>query len=104
MCAVNASGDIEVCRVGFRGGTDDELTALHAVETPIAMETGSHRMPRQLDSYVAFARSLPSQFDDHAWVVETSDGTPVAAGFCWSNAAGDPHAMECDVLVRADCR
>ena len=101
---MKASGVVEVLRVGFRAGTDEELTALHAVEAPIAMETGSDRMPQQLDAYLAFARNLPSQFDDHAWVGVSSDGTPVAAGFCWSNSAGDPHVMECDVLVRADFR
>lgn len=73
-----------VRRVGFRAGTDDELSALHAVEVPVAAERGSSRMPEQLESYIAFARNLPSPFDDHAWLVETTDGTPVAAGYCWS--------------------
>jgi GNAT superfamily N-acetyltransferase len=90
--------------VGFRFGTDDELAALHAVEAPIAAETGSSRMPQLLDAYVGLARNLPSQFDDHAWLAGTDDGTPVAAGFCWSHSAGDPRVMECDVLVRADWR
>ena len=101
---VIASDDYHLRRVGFRQGTDEELTALHAVEIPAAAERGSKRMPRPLESYIAFARKLPSQFDDHAWLVETSDRTPVACGFCWSNSAGDDRVMECDVLVRSDHR
>jgi mycothiol synthase len=101
---VSAPGDFHVRRVGFRAGTDEELTALHAVESPIAAERGSNRMPQPVDSYIAFARRLPSQFDDHAWLVETSDGTPIACGFCWSNSAGDQRVMECDLFVRGDRR
>ena len=88
-----------VRRVGFRDGTDAELAALHAVEAPVAAECGSNRMPAPLDSYIGFARNLPSQFDDHAWIVETADGVPVAAGFCWSNSAGDERVMECEIFV-----
>jgi GNAT superfamily N-acetyltransferase len=101
---VTASDDYHLRRVGFRAGTDEELTALHAVEIPGAAERGSKRMPQPLESYIAFARKLPSQFDDHAWLVETSDRTSVACGFCWSNSAGDDRVMECDVLVRPDHR
>lgn len=97
---MTASADFRVRRVGFRSGTDAELTALHAVEAPVAAERGSNRMPQPLESYIAFARALPSDFDDHAWLVEDADGTSAAAGFCWSHAAGDPRVMECDVLVR----
>ncbi len=61
-------------------------------------------MPQPVESYIAFARKLPPQFDDHAWLVETSPGAPIACGFCWSNSAGDAHVMECDVLVRRDQR
>src|SRR6266511_4676500 len=78
--------------------------ALHAVEAPIEAERGSNRMPQPVESYIAFARKLPSQFDDHAWLVEASDGRSVAAGFCWSNSAGDRRVMECDVFVRRDHR
>jgi len=101
---VTGQADFRVRRVGFRAGTDDELTALHAVEAPIAAECGSHRMPQPLKSYIAFARALPSQFSDHAWLAEASGGTPVAAGFCWCHSAGDDRVMECDVLVRRDHR
>jgi mycothiol synthase len=93
-----------VRRVGFRTGTDAELTALHAVEAPIQAERGSDRMPPAIESYIAFARNLPSQFEDHAWLADTADSTPLAAGFCWSNSAGDPRVMECDVLVLRDRR
>jgi GNAT superfamily N-acetyltransferase len=96
---VSPSGDVTIRRVGFRSGTDAELTALHAVEIPVAVELRWNRMPQPIDSYVAFARNLPSQFDDHAWLAETADGSPIACGFCWSNAAGDQRAMECDLLV-----
>lgn len=96
--------DRRISRVSFRDGTDVELRALHAVEAPIAAERGSNRMPQPLESYIAYARNLPSQFDDHAWLVETSDGSPIAAAFCWSNSAGDERVMECDVLVRSDRR
>jgi GNAT superfamily N-acetyltransferase len=78
--------------------------ALHAVEAPIEAERRSDRVPQPVESYIAFARNLPSQFDDHAWLVEASDGSPVAAGFCWSNSAGDPRVMECDLFVRRDRR
>ena len=94
---------LAIRRVGFRDGTDAELTALHAVEVPIEDERGSNRMPQPLDSYIAYARNLPSQFDDHAWLAE-SDNIPVAVGYCWSHSAGDEHVMECDVLVRRDRR
>jgi len=96
--------DVRVRRVRFRDGTDDELTALHGVEVPIEMERGSDRMPRPLASYMAFARDLPAQFDDHAWLAETAGGDPVAAAYCWSNAAGDGRVMECDVLVGRERR
>jgi mycothiol synthase len=101
---VNASTEVRIRRVGFRSGTDAELTALHAAEAPVAAERGTFRMPEPVESYIAFARNLPSQFDDHAWLAETTDGTPVAAGFCWSDAAGDPRVMECDLFVRRDRR
>ena len=95
---------VSVRRVGFRDGTDEELTALHAVEAPVAAECGSSRMPRAAEAYLAMARSLPSQFSDHAWLAETSGGIAVAAGFCWSNSAGDHRVMECDILVRRQDR
>ena len=98
------SAGYRVRRVGFRTGTDEELTALNAIEVPIAAERGSNRMPRPAGAYIAFARSLPSQFNDHAWLVETDDGSRLAAGFCWSNSAGDDRVMECDLLVRRDQR
>jgi mycothiol synthase len=101
---VTAFVGFRVRRVGFRAGTDEELAALHAVEAPVAAERGSNRMPQPVESYIALARNLPSQFSDHAWLVEASDGTPVACGFCWSNSAGDHQVMECDVLVRRDRR
>ncbi len=101
---MRAAVDVDLRRVGFRTGTDAELTALHAVEAPIQAERGSDRMPQPVESYIALARNLPSQFDDHAWLAETADGTPVASGFCWSDAAGDPRVMECDLFVRSDRR
>jgi GNAT superfamily N-acetyltransferase len=101
---VQSSEGVRLRRIGFRTGTDAELTALHAVEAPVAAEQGSNRMPRRVESYIASARNLPSLFNDHAWLADTADGTPVASGFCWSNAAGDGRVMECDVLVRRDRR
>ena len=94
----------DIRRVGFRDGTLDELTALHAVESPIEAERGSRRMPASLDAYVAFARNLPASFHDHAWLATSPDGAPVGVGYCWWNAAGDDRVMECDVLVRVDRR
>jgi mycothiol synthase len=99
-----ATDAIRVRRVGFRSGTDAELTALHAIESPVEAERRPDLVPKPLESYIAFARSISSQFDDHAWLVEAPDGTPIASGFCWSNAAGDAHTMECDVLVRREHR
>lgn len=101
---MSEANDVRVRRVGFRAGTDAELTALHAVEAPIEAERGSNRMPQTLASYIAFARNLPLQFDDHTWLIETADGEPVASGACWSHAAGDARVMECDVMVRRDRR
>ena len=96
--------DVRIRRVGFRDGSDDELEALHAIEAPIEAERGSNRMPQSLAAYMAFARSLPSQFNDTSWLVETTGGTPIAVGYCWFNSAGDERVMECDVLVRRDRR
>lgn len=93
-----------VRRVGFRDGSDEELSALHAVETPVAAERGSRRMPQQVGDYITYARNLPSQFNDHAWLAETGTGEPSACGYCWHNAAAADRAMECDVLVRKDHR
>ena len=88
---VSKSVDVQIRRVGFREGTDADLRLLHAVEAPIEAERGSNRMPQMLESYVAYARSLPSQFHDHAWLVESSAGDPVAAGYCWWHSGGiDP--------------
>ena len=101
---VGASAEFHVRRVGFRAGTDEELIALHAIEAPIEAERRPDRVPQPVESYIGFARKLPSQFDDHAWLVETSDGRPVASGFCWSNSAGDRRVMECDLFVRRDSR
>lgn len=101
---VDGTGGHRVRRVGFRSGTDAELMAMHAVEAPIEAERRPDRVPQPLDSYIAFARNLPSQFDDHTWLVETSEGTPVATGACWSNRAGDTQVMECDLFVRRDRR
>ena len=102
--AVNMSVGVSIRRVAFRHGTDAELASLHAVEVPIEVERGSHRMPQTLESYVALARTLPSQFDDHAWLVEAVDDTPIAVGYCWSNSAGDERVMDCDVLVSRERR
>jgi mycothiol synthase len=101
---MSARADLHFRRVDFRGGTDKELMALHSIEAPVQAERGSNRMPRALDAYIAFARKLPSQFDDHTWLVEDADGDPVACGYCWSHSAGDHRVMECDVLVRRDRR
>lgn len=101
---VTKATDLQIRRVGFRSGSDEDLAALHAVEAPIETERGSNRMPQSLDAYMAFARCLPSQFSDHSWVVETSDGLPIAVGYCWFTSAGDERVMECDVLVRRDRR
>lgn len=96
--------DLRARRVGFRDGTDEELTALHTVESEVEAERRPDRAPQPLDSYIAFARNLPTQFNDHTWVVETDDGTPVATAACWSDAAGDERLMRCDVFVRAPWR
>src|SRR5690349_22561021 len=95
---------MHIRRVGFRHGTDDELTALHVVESEVEAERRPDRVPQPLDAYIAFARNLPVQFHDHAWSVEDDDATPVAAAFCWWNAAGDDRTMELDLLVRRPWR
>jgi hypothetical protein len=77
--------DVRVRRVGFRDGTDAELAAMHKVESEVEAERRPDRKPQPLDSYVAFARNLPSQFGDHAWLAETVDGRPVATAACWSH-------------------
>lgn len=95
---------VRIRRVGFRDGTDEELAALHAVEHEVEAERRPDRVPQPLEPYMAFARNLPSMFEDHAWVAEAADGTPVASSACWSNAAGDPLLMECDICVRRSHR
>jgi mycothiol synthase len=93
--------DVLVRRVGFRDGTDAELAAMHQVESEVEAE---RREPQPLESYVAFARNLPSRFGDHTWLAETVDGRPVATAACWSNTAGDERVMECDLFVLRDRR
>jgi mycothiol synthase len=95
---------VAVSRVGFRSGTDAELAAMHVVESEIEAERRPGAPPQPLESYIAFARHLPSQFDDHTWLAQTSDGTPVGCSACWSNSAGDPAVMECYVYVRRPWR
>src|SRR5262245_46889547 len=94
------SASVRVRRVGFRHGTDEELTAMHLVESEIEAERRPGRRAQPLDSYIAFARNLPSQFDDHTWLAATPDGTPVGCSACWSDAAGDSRVMQSYVYVR----
>ncbi len=91
-------------RFGFREGTDEDLRALHSIEVPVEAERGSHRMPQPIESYIGFVRHLPSQLDGHTWLVESSGGSPVACGHCWSLSSGDPRVMECDILVHGEHR
>jgi GNAT superfamily N-acetyltransferase len=81
----------------------DELAAQHLVESEIESERrpGSRQQP--FEAYVSFARSLPSQFDDHTWVAE-DDGTPAGCAACWSNVAGDSRSMQGYVYVRRPWR
>jgi GNAT superfamily N-acetyltransferase len=96
--------DVTVRRVGFRAGTDAELAAMHLVESEIESERHPGADAQPLRAYVAFARSLPPQFDDHTWVAEDGDGNPVGCAACWSNAAADPGVMESYVHVRRPWR
>jgi GNAT superfamily N-acetyltransferase len=77
---------------------------MHLVESEIESERHPGSVGPPLPSYVAFARSLPPQFDDHTWLAEESDGTPIGCAACWSNAAGDPQVMEAYVYVRRPWR
>lgn len=95
---------IAIRRVGFRSGSDEELTALWTVEAPIEAERRPDVAPPPLESYIGFARRLPSRFQDHTWLAATGEGEPVATGACWWNTAGDDRVMECDVFVRQDHR
>jgi mycothiol synthase len=95
-----AAPDVRISRVGFRFGTDVELAAQHLVESEIEVERRPDSVAQPLASYCAFARSLPSQFDDHTWVAEVADGSPAGCAACWSNAAGDAAVMEGYVYVR----
>jgi mycothiol synthase len=96
--------EVAVRRVGFRFGSDAELAAMHLIESEIEAERRPGAAPQPLESYIAFARHLPSQFDDHTWLAETSEGTPIGCSACWSNSAGDPTVMECYVYVRKPWR
>jgi mycothiol synthase len=91
---------VQVRRVGFRFGTDAELASQLLVESEIEAERHPGSVAQPLESYRAFARSLPSQFDDHAWLAEEADGTPAACAACWTNTAGDPQVMPGYVYVR----
>ena len=95
---------MRVRRVGFRHGTDAELAAMHLVESEIEVERHPGATAQPLASYIAFAHNLPSQFDDHTWLAEADDGTPVGCSACWTNAAGDPRVMESYVYVRREWR
>jgi GNAT superfamily N-acetyltransferase len=80
------------------------LAAQHLVDSEIEAERhpGTGRQP--FEAYVSFARSLPSQFDDHTWIAEEPDGTTAGCAACWSNAAGDPRIMQGYVHVRRPWR
>src|SRR5439155_343922 len=84
--------DVTIRRVGFRSGTDAELRMLHAVEAPVEAERRPDREPQPVESYIAFARKLPSQFDDHTWLAQDADGTPVATAACWPDAVWATHS------------
>jgi mycothiol synthase len=99
-----AAHGIAVRRVGFRSGSDGELAAMHLVESEIEAERRPGSSLQPLESYVAFARHLPTQFDDHTWLAETTEGTPVGCSAGWSNSAGDPTVMDCYVYVRKPWR
>jgi mycothiol synthase len=77
---------------------------MHLVESEIESERRPGRARQPLASYMAFARSLPSQFDDHTWLADGGDGTPMGCSACWSNSAGDPGVMECYLYVRQPWR
>ena len=77
---------------------------MHLVESEIESERHPGSAGQPLQSYIAFARSLPSQFGDHTWVAQRTDGTPVGCAACWSNAAGDAQVMESYVYVRPPWR
>jgi len=77
---------------------------MHVVESEIESERHPGSVGQPLESYLAFAHSLPSQFDDHTWLAEGRDGTPIGCAACWSNAAGDPRVMEGYVYVRRPWR
>src|SRR6478735_958337 len=94
------SSEVGLRRVGFRDGTDDELAAMHLIESEIEAERRPGRSAQPLESYIAFARNLPSQFDDHTWLAATRDDVPVGCSACWSDAAGDSQVMECYAYVR----
>ena len=96
--------DVGIRRVGFRLGTDTELAAMHMVESEIESERWPGNAPQPLDWYMRFARSLPSQFDDHTWLAEDQDGAPIGCAACWSNSDGDPAVMESYVYVRKPWR
>jgi GNAT superfamily N-acetyltransferase len=77
---------------------------MHAVESEVQSERRAGGAQQPLESYKAFARNLPSQFDDHTWLAESNDGIPVGCAACWSNSAGDARVMECYVYVRRGWR
>ncbi len=77
---------------------------MHLVESEIESERFPGAEPQPLASYMRYARNLPSLFDDHTWVADLSDGTPVGCGACWSNSAGDVGHMESYVYVRRPWR
>jgi mycothiol synthase len=98
------AGGVAVRRVGFRSGGDAELAKMHLIESEIEAERRPGASSQPLESYIAFAHHLPSQFDDHTWLAQTGDGTPIGCSACWSNSAGDPTVMECYVYVRRPWR
>lgn len=98
------AGEHRIRRVGFRDGTDEELRAIHAVESPIEAERRHDHVPQPLDAFLAFARALPSQWHDHAWLVEDAEGAPIGSCACWFHEDGDPRVMFCDVFVHRDHR
>jgi GNAT superfamily N-acetyltransferase len=104
LSAVDNGTEVGVRRVGFRFGTDQELQAMHLVESEIGSERDPAETPQPLELYMALARSLPRQFGDNTWLAETKESTPAGCAACWSNSAGDPRVMESYVYVRRPWR